>query len=509
MSKHFKFLVLALMLVGLTSGSAFAGTTFASHGAPNTAFTIALEGANQALGFRMAPTTPAGGGVGVLAAPNGVPISYYPTQSLAVTNLVKVTLLNAAFNGQAVNVCAANATTGSVQVGTGTPAAASNLYSFQMSGSSAAQPLYLTDVACSNVAATAQGLGLQTVATTSAKSLSATIEIQTTGGVTIDSASTANIATIQSEWGGAILAAGAHVIDYLGTPGNGTRFTAEVAGANNGVARSAAFAAANRLQSYNLGALNSISPAGAANAGIGGLTVSAVVQLSDTAAWSGVSKVFVNLAAVNCADSGAANAVGTGSPSGTVSLTIPQASYNGGVNPAGANSTVFELCIVGNGTTALQPRTLTGTVNINVTGTGANDPAAPALVNADVWTVNAFQAMIPWAVNASTIPTYCHIANASTSQTATVILDVLSSEGGVTLSNASLGTIAPVTSKLMTITANSVSLAGGAVTDLTSLGTDKRHMDRVTVTTAPANVTLSCIQTDPVTGGKRNVLTTP
>lgn len=496
MSKSFKFLGLIVLLVGLMTGSAFAGSSFVNHVAANTPITVSLEAMGAARNVTL-----------IGPATNG-PILYQTSQSITSGNFLSVSLTGGAFSGDTVRVCKTDVEAAGNNIGLATPAGGATSYNFQLTSANnsvpAASNIYLTTDGACNTLGGASNMIVQISTSASASTPSLTMSIVSAGSLPIDASSTATLATIRSEYAATITAAN-HTIDYLGTVGNGTLLLPGTVAwaASNGTA------AGNLLVNIVRTANNFTTVGGAANATNAGLTAAALVGLTDSALWQGVSKVFlVNQGAWNgtCTDNAGGNFVGTGSLNGTLSLAMGGA-FNGGTISAGSANMV--LCVVANGTTALNTRTITGSLDINVTGTGANDPAAPALVNADVWTVNAFQAMIPWAVNASTIPTYCHIANASTSQTATVILDVLSSEGGVTLSNASLGTIAPVTSKLMTITANSVSLAGGAVTDLTSLGTDKRHMDRVTVTTAPANVTLSCIQTDPVTGGKRNVLTTP
>jgi hypothetical protein len=108
-------------------------------------------------------------------------------------------------------------------------------------------------------------------------------------------------------------------------------------------------------------------------------------------------------------------------------------------------------------------------------------------------------------VNSSVVPTYCLINNADTARTASVILDVISSESAVVLTNATLGSIASKTSNMATFTTDSASLAGGTAVSLSTLGADKRYSPRLTVTTNPNNVSMTCIQTDPVSGAKRAV----
>lgn len=496
MSKSLRLAVFIVLLIGLMAGSAFAGTTFVNNGAANSPYTASLEALGAARNVTMN------------GAANG-PISYSVTQSITGANFLQVSFTGAAFAGNQVRVCKVDGAAAGNQLAVATPSGGTSSYSFQIGSTNATAAIpvgetaYLTTEAACNATGAGSNLVLQLNSTTSATSPTVSLGIVSAGNLPVDTTSTKTLADIRSEFavnvpgpGGT----GAHVVDYLGTPGDGTRFTVTPTGATNLTANS--LAAANIVKtSNNFAANNGTAAMGADNAS---LTVSAVVSLTDTQSWQGISKVFLNsVTAGNCTDNAGGNLVGTGSPSGTVALTLPAGAFNG------MQSASFSVCILGNGTSSLSARTIAGSINVNVTGTGANDPAASSSGNIDVWTLNAFAATLPWAVNSSAVPTYCLISNASTTRTASVIYDVISSENGVVVGNQTLGTIAPMTSKLMTITNNSVSLAGGTATDLTTLGADKRHADRVTVTVTPGQVTMSCIQTDPVTGGKRNVLNTP
>jgi hypothetical protein len=497
MGKHFRFLLLAMLVVTLLAGTAFAGTTFVNNGVANTAYTASLEAMGAARN------------VTLVGAANG-PISYTVTQAITGGNFLQVSFTGAAFAGNQVRVCKADANAAGNQIGIAIPSGGLTSYSIQLATANATatipvgESVYLTtDAACNNTGA-GSNLIVQLSSTSSASTPTVAIGIVSSGNMVVDTTSTKTLANIRPEFtvnvpgpGGT----GAHIVDYLGSPGNGTRFTVTPTGATNLTASSVA--AANITKTANNYAANNGTAAGGADNA--SLTVGAVVSLTDTQSWQGVSKVFintVNAAGGNCIDTAGSNSVGTASPSGTVTLTLPTGAFNG------MQSVDLSFCIVGKGTSSLNPRTISGSIDVNVTGTGANDPAASTAGNVDVWTLNAFQTAIPWAVNSTAVPTYCLISNTSTTRTASVIYDVLSSEGGVVFSNQTLGTIAPMTSKLVTITGNSVSLAGGTPLDLTSLGADKRHMDRITVTVAPDQVTVSCIQTDPLTGGKRNVIST-
>jgi hypothetical protein len=72
-------------------------------------------------------------------------------------------------------------------------------------------------------------------------------------------------------------------------------------------------------------------------------------------------------------------------------MNITAAGFNG--DTIGARQ--FALCVEADGTSSLQGRTITLSENVDVTGTGANDPATHAFATAMTWSVNAYQALPP------------------------------------------------------------------------------------------------------------------
>jgi len=491
MGKFLRFLILAILIAGLTAGTALAGTVKVNHGADNTAYTAATEAMTAARN------------VIILSAANG-PVSFRTTQDITSANFLSVSLTGAAFTGGQYRICNAG---NAASYGVGSPASGATAYNFQLNFAaanaiSAGNTIYLTsDAACQTAAA--QNLDIRLSATSSATNPSITMAIVSAGNIPVDPSSSAQLANISAEYAVAnTSAANAHTVDYLGAPGTGVNFSVEVTGANNNTAGSVNALAFNRT-TKNYGAING-TIGGAAS------TVSGFVSITDALAWSGVSKVFINtLAAYNCADNAAGNNVGTGTlTSGTINLAIPAAAYNGlntmseASNAASKAAVPVNVCVVGNGTTALAPRVLTIAGAVNATSfTGATSAASTF----DTWTLNAYQTWISWMVNASTVPTYCLINNADTARTVSVLLDVVSGENAVVLTNQNMGTIAAKTSTLATFTGDSASLAGGTAVSLSTLGADKRYSTKLTVTSNPANISVQCIQTDPVTGAKRTV----
>jgi len=496
MMRYLKILFLSMAVIGLMAGAAFAGTTRLNHTAANTAITVSLEAMGAARNVTIL-------GAGLTAGT--APITFELGQSLISGNLIEVVFTGAAFGGDLVNVCALNgAGVTGIVLATATPAAGTTTQNFQTSfptlsaaNVAAGNFIWLTNgtqADCEGLAVGARNMIPRISSTTSATIPTARIRNLTSGGIEVDSSAAVNLAIVRGEFAVTNQSTG-HIIDYLATPGNGTRLLNVFGGAPTLTADSWASAGAQNTvaitQTVNNYSLNS----GGANAG---LTVGAVVGLSDSANWQGVSRAYLVRGAgfTNCAT---ANAVATAnSPTGVVSLSLPAAAFNG----SATNS--FNACIEANGTDSLQARTIQANVDISVS-TGGNDPAASAYASGQVWVLNAYQAFIPWMVNASTVPTYCLINSAETTRTANVILDVLSSEGAVTILNQSLGSIAPQTSILGIFTANSVTLGSGTPVSLTTLGTDRRYASRITVAANPNNISIACIQTDPISGAKRAV----
>jgi len=482
--RHLKVFLLSMAVIALMATGAFAGALTVNTNGINNAFTVSQEtlGSNRGIVLDTAQAT---------AATNGV-LLYIPGQDLTTSVVVTLAFTGGAFNGGNILVC--NGGTNQ-HIATAAPSAGTASQSFIIgTAATAGSNVYFTSAANCGGAAAGNQLNFR-INTTTATGFVTALVTAAVGGITTDTAGSANVARIRNEYAASSpTPAAAHIVDYLGTPGNGTTFTVAAAGATNLTALTAAAANINRtLNQY--AATNGSAASGPNNPG--GLTVNAVVALTDTQAWQGLTKVFLS-GAGNCADNAGANLVGTGAPSGTVSLTVPTASFNG------AGNIDISLCMLGGGNALSIPRTIAASVDVGVAGTGANDPAVSAFNTVDGWTTNAYQGFIGWLVNSSLLPTFCLISNNDTAKTATVLMDVVSSEGSVVLSST-LGTVAPKTSKLVTFTANSATLAGGTAVDLTTLTADKRYSAKVTATTAPANASVTCIQTDPATGVKRAV----
>ena len=499
MIRHLKILLLVMAVIGLMAGSAFAGTTRVNHGATNTAYTAALEAMGAARNANISGLAITQATINSAAA-----ISFQLGQALTSGNLLELSFTGAAFNGAQINVCAANGAADNNSIALATPAANATAFNFQTNfvasqNVAADNAIWFTSsvgVGACNTAVATNLMPIQISLTSSATTGTARVR-SLVASVEVDTSTAVNLVRVISEFVPTLTVADTITIDYLGAPGTGVQFIAAGTGTNviAGGAVDKVGIARNAL--LNLAATNTGAAPGAANIG---LTTRAIVNLSDSQSWQGVSRVYLMAtrggASPACAI--ATNVASNTSPSGTISLTATAAGFNGD------QSTNIGVCIEATGANALNPRTITGNQDISVTGTGANDPAASGNVAFQNWVLNAYQGFVGWLVNSATLPTYCLINNNDTIKTATVLMDVVSSEGAVVLSGT-LGTIAPKTSNLATFTADSALLTGGTALSLSTLGADKRYGAKLTATANPSNVTISCIQTDPATGVKRSV----
>ncbi|MFO0751884.1 MAG: hypothetical protein U0411_00980 [Thermodesulfovibrionales bacterium] len=268
---------------------------------------------------------------------------------------------------------------------------------------------------------------------------------------------------------------------------------------------------------YNLGtvigATNNGSAAANANSGTvnAAVAVNASMSFQDSASWAGINRVILMAANEIGTDPGACSnaspSIASNSPSGTVSVAIPTARW------AGATNLALTTCFQVTGSTNLATRTISGTYDISF-GTGGVDTfTAPSYATIQSWSLNGYQAIIPWLTHTSTVPTYC-LVNNSNSASATMFLDVITSDAASTTTNVSLGSIAANTSLLLIFNDQGVQSqnAAGTTSTLNNLSavtftgsTSKRYAGKLTVAGNQNNVTMTCAQTDPVTGGKRPV----
>jgi len=423
MKRFLKSGLVAAAAVGLMAGAASAGTTKVNHGAGTTTFKIAQE----ALGAARNITLASGVGAGEVTAANNAAVSYTLTNTLTSSNLLSVTLEGLVFDGSQVNIGAMNTATNGIILGTGTPAAGSTSYNFQLEVPAAANVaagnfIYLTNAdnaAMHGATAAAGNLGIRVAAATATGNKTIAIKAITSGGIEVDPISTANAVNVTREFT-ATPTNTAMTIDYLGTASNtGMRFL-NVGGMNTVAANDVAV-------NFELAVVNfTTSPIAGANAN---LTTSAVVNLDASNIWSGVSRVF--LANVDCNTAGNNSNI-VSSPTGAVALNVDAAAFNGIV------ARTLNLCVEVDGTTELAPRSITGNIDINVSS-GGNDPAAVS-GTFSTWTSNGYQAYVPhmrWNSD-NTAATYVRFVNR---ENRAADAQVTLQEDGVATVTADLGTI--------------------------------------------------------------------
>lgn len=141
------------------------------------------------------------------------------------------------------------------------------------------------------------------------------------------------------------------------------------------------------------------------------------------------------------------------------------------------------------------------TATLNFTNANIIDPTATDS-SFVTWTINGYQAVVPYITTNPLYQTIC-IANNTSTAAADVMVDVLSSETGTTQANIAVGSIAGQSTARLDFAGTTVSNAAGGSGSIL-LGADERYSARLTITADQNQVYLNCIQTDPA-GSKRMV----
>ncbi|MBI4691166.1 MAG: hypothetical protein HY754_13025 [Nitrospirae bacterium] len=473
MSKYYKFIVLALLLVGLMAGSAFAGSITANNGTPAT---IALEAMGTARNVTLS-------GAGNNA------ISFTSSRSLISGDLLAFTMTNVGTDGNPISLCE---TGNDVTMDATNTSANSTNFSVRANRSvTSGTKMYLTSISgsgsCNNASSTGLAVRFQPLSSAGMATVSFNI---TSYGSAIDSANAVNIGNIARQFVTNYVSGNSTIDFAANTTSNGVRF---LLGSNTSVPGNAEI----RFTDMTLNA------AGLTGSGHAGLAVSAILGLQDSASWQGVQRVYVN-SSLGCAL--ASNVVANNSPSGTVNLTIPATAFNG------AATFIGNVCADVTGNVALQSRTIKGSYDISV-GSGGTDPTADSYATVMTWTPNGYQGIIPYLNGSATYKTICIINNKSTA-TASATLDIISTESGATLSSLSglsLGTIAAqgtmrvdFDSSITPYSYSSGTETAGTATTLTGLQSNDRYSAMINVGASPTQITVNCIQLDPA-GSKRAV----
>lgn len=440
MKKLLRFIVVSLFIMGLVTPAAMAGSTWVNHGAANNTPTVALETLGAARNVTIGP--PATGNIGAVV--------YNLSQNLTSTNLLTVTFYDGlAFTGGNYIVCAnvVDSANAANNIGTYAPSAGSTTANFQLTtayvGSAnlaAGNNIWIASstssaigLNCNSAAANFMAVQLMSGAA-SAGTKNIGIKAMTSGSVIIDQEGLAGAANVAREFGGSVTTKNM-IYDYLGTDSSdGTLFVRtgdNLNGANNVAANAVALNLTTTPRTYR-------TVVGAQNAG---LTAGALIKFDATTDWTGVSKVWATAqpsGSENYCSYGSANANSNvvTSPSGAVNLTLTAAAFNGGI-VTGANN-LISICLQVDGTTPLTSRDIIGTYDIQVSGTGANDPGE-ASATWQTWRPNGWQAFMPHMRFNTTTRTFVRVVNGN-ARDAIIYGDIVLPDG-TALDRIQVGTI--------------------------------------------------------------------
>lgn len=487
--RYFKVLLMMMLVIALMASSAYAaGTIFytgaGAGAAGNVPGDVALEAMGNARDFRLAGDATNGSGA------NNAGLRTSTTTLLISGDTLRVSFTNAGFDGSAVAICKSTGDTmTNSPISFDTPTANATSHDFRIAANVAANDsMFVTnsgDGTNCNASNKSLLIRIQPVSSASMATVSFSGFNSAGGGLAGANAPAVNIANIQKQFTTGY-ASNNTIIDYTASAtSNGSHFLSGSTSTNAATAGNANIANGTNF---------AITATGS------GLTVSSLISLQDTASWQGVQRVFM---ANSTACTLSANNAVNNAPSGTVNLSLPTGAFNG-TNPAAYTGFV---CADVTGTVALQSRTIKAAYDISVSSGGV-DPAADSPTAVMVWNTNGYQGVLPYATTYSGYPTYCLINNTSSSS-ASITVDIMTSESGATLSSLaglSLGSVGALGQKLIAFSGTSITpytyssgieTAGTAVT-LTGLNsTLDRYAARISVGTTPANVTVKCYQPTP------------
>lgn len=490
--RYLKVLFFVTLAVALVSGTALAGSLKVNQGAATTPFNVASE----TLGTNRTVTI---AGTGTTNDAANFAMTYTLGTALAAGDLLNLTLTGALFPAGVINVCSPDAggnaanLTGNLAV---TSASNNITVTVGATAANAGNFLVVTGNVCNvSAAASVKNLAVTITSTPSKGFVTGNATLFASGGTLIkdSAAAAANVANILSQYSyGTITAGGSHTIDYLTGAKNGSQFTGATNTANTAPVANVV------TTTVNFGV-----------ADVAGLAVADLLNISDTQNFQGISRVYIPTQASGCtfANNIAAN---NAIPAASTSVNFTIAGANISTLDGAAAGNVWQACIDVTGNVAVNPRTFKITPDINVTGTGSQDVAAGTQTVMDTWGVNAFQAVIPYLSTTAIFNTICVIDNIDTSVNAGIVMDLVSSTSGTTLSGLSLGTVNAMATKRIDFSLAVTPFATGssetAQTPITLTGmTDpQRYAARLTITANPNNIHVNCIQLDPA-GSKRAV----
>jgi hypothetical protein len=154
------------------------------------------------------------------------------------------------------------------------------------------------------------------------------------------------------------------------------------------------------------------------------------------------------------------------------------------------------------GTNLLTTQTWPVTAELNFTNALVTDLSGTSTTFL-IWTINGYQAIIPYATTNPAYATYC-ISNNTAVADADVVIDVISSNTASVMNSIGMGSIAGQSTGLLVFSSQAISNGATSYDASALLGTDERYSARVTITADQNAVFLNCIQADP--GGPKRVV---
>lgn len=493
MTKFFKIAFLALLLVVLVAGTALAGTLQINTTAASTPANVSLQimGSSRTVPLVQSAVTAA------FNTANAA-ITYTPGTALAAGDLLVLTASGFTFPAGTLYACAANnasvstamGTANGIEIGYVTLASASSNATITLEPQNAANSnvslVVLTYNACTGSNA-ANSAGNVTATSVAGNATLSAIEYASGGTVVKDTMPAVTVYSVEPEFTyGAVGAATPYYITYTQGSANGSQLTAL-----RGTPPALVTATIPQVANFTYTAQS------AANVSGTGLTVAGLISVVDTSSFEGLSNVYLTNAATACALG--SNVAANTAPSGlaSVNLAISSAAFN-----ATSGSNFFQLCMTAANNQVLQTRTITVTPNITMTGAGNQPPAAGSPATMSTWSVDAYQAFIPYLNASTSYTTSCIISNTGTSA-ATVLMNITSDTAGAAstvLTSSSAITIPGTTTKRIDFDTNVTPWTTGtsetAGTPIATISSG-RYAALVTITGTPANINMTCFRIEP------------
>ncbi len=538
MTGFFKLSILTMLCVVLLAGTAMATGSISSQGGTN--FSVALEAMNAARTYTL--VTPASANFTASGNLLGAPVLITTGQLLNSQSTMQVTFNNMAFSGSLVGLCQIVDATNSnstnavlISEATSTANVASINFGSMLVNPTIGSRLFITDNGSNSGLSGAlncngsNGSLIVNLAGVAPLTSATTMTVTYTDSAGDAPTTPAVVANVVRKFTTGYTAK-TSAIDYVYNAANGSQF----------------LSASNLANAANVGITNAglytydTTTLGSA------LSVTASLQLQDTAGWVGVSDVYLSagscggyntvLGGVNNAlVSGVLTALGaTGAENISISTgngfdgnTVTSGSLNGAsicIDVAG-NQTIFpvlssfsHLKLAYNTSSSIVSRVITGRLTVKA---GGNNPFADAYRTLMTWSPNGYQGIVPYLRESAAYNTTCILSNQGSANAHVTFTTLTAESAASNQPSYSLGVLPAMstmrvdipgqnaTSPTITYYNYTQDAAGSGYTVQTLTGINStldRFSGEFTIGASPSSITVNCIQADPLLqGGKRTV----